>query len=193
MSMLAPTQGALIGKPDPSARPVQPPTHQYRDGELVRPLWLSPDLLAEFGPSATGEGEVLRLDPLAEQSRSSTGGARIWSTRSPLGAAELVRGLTRADLRCSPVWRTVNAQEGELLAFPGGVLLAFPASWSSAERRAFLLEHSLRELARPLDTEQLLLVDSPPGLEALELASRLANAARGVRSWPNTWRSYGSM
>ena len=135
----------------------------YRDGQRVIFLTATQDLLLQ--KSKAGEMRLRRVvaeGPVA--------------VRSPSVARD-----ASGDL---PVFRT---DTGQLVSPIGGVILMFDRSWSEQVVDGFLKSNDLTEV-KPLGLPNAYLVHTEPGLEAIELANRLALLPGVAASSPNLWR-----
>lgn len=171
----------------------------WYDGKRKRTLRVDPDWVADFR-YRTGSGTS---ESGANESGANESGARESGTTPPAKVDRMAPRARRASVR-SPLERvqredsarvTREAGVSEVLrneagsprALPGGVIVRLQ---ESDRRNAYdiLVEAGLRPV-RALDPEQRSwLVESPAGLESLELANRLHESGRFESASPNWWR-----
>lgn len=176
----------------------------WYDGKRKRTLRVDPDWVADFrsrtgsGASDSGANESGARDPdagdpggrksdatpPAKAERTTTKAGRA-SARSPL---ERIRREDNARVtREAGVSEVLRNEAGSPRALPGGVIVRLQ---ESDRRNAYdiLVEAGLRPV-RALDPEQRSwLVESPAGLDSLELANRLHESGRFESASPNWWR-----
>ena len=140
----------------------------YRDGNRVIFLTATEDLLLE--KAKTGELSLRTRDT-----------ERPVPVRSPSTSAN-VSGESR-DSGEFPVFRT---DTGQLVAPVGGVILSLDRSWSRQAVDEFLEANDLEDV-EPLGIPNVYLVDTEPGLEAIEFANRLARLPGVASCSPNLW------
>lgn len=134
------------------------PTHTWFDGKTPRMLTLDPTRRADFSPKASGAGPSAVL-------RSADGPLKDVSPALQ-----------------SPV---LHDEGGRARALPGGVLLVVADGLDDAATQALLARHGAS--AARLVAERIWLLPSPPGLESLDLANRLAASGGFESAQPNWW------
>ncbi len=156
-------------KPAPSPTATPAPTPDYwQDGK--RRLRLIP--VATLTPTATPD----KID-----TKSNARGARS-STEPP---ASSVPPQNPADP--TPQFQS---DSGNAMSLPGGVLLVLDADWGKVEIDEFFAANEIKP-SQVTEFELLpntFLVETPPGLESLELANSLAGQAGVVAASPNWQR-----
>ena len=150
-----------------SGRVAEPPPDQpsgrvytWQDGERTRRVILQSDLSVRPTNEVTSQDRVIAFG----------------------GASAVVEGGGG-----QPVFRS---ESGELMALPGGVLLALDPDWSEEQVGAFLNRNAIPG-SRVSDLDWLpngYFVETPPGLASLHLANALAGQDGVVLAAPNWWR-----
>lgn len=162
MALAFATQACAQGKSESGA-------YIWYDGGKPRSLQLDRSLLADFSSQAeAGQQPVVRSN-----------GIRIWRQQEQAATRALVGGKT------SPVFR--DSEGGTMRALPGNVIVRLDPSWTEPQLAAWLKENSLTELRRLPIGRNILVVFSPPGLPALDLANRLQESGKVVSAQPEWW------
>lgn len=148
------------------------------DGLKPRTYWLDPAFEIEFSDDA----------PASETSTKDSGSpARevapgVWLR--PRGGVA-AKGVGTSG---SPAFRAGAREGSPLMALPGGVVVRFAASLSSAEARAWLVGRGLeivREMKLSAPTFE---IASEPGMASIELARTLLAEPEIVVASPNWWQ-----
>lgn len=166
----------------------------WYDGNRKRTLRVDPDWIADFR-SRTGAGanEVIANESDTDASSAAqpakanriAPGARRASSRSPLERVQREDGARTT--REAGVSEVLRNEAGSPRALPGGVIVRLHES-NRRNAHDILVDAGLRPV-RALDPEQRTwLVESPAGLESLELANRLHESGRFESASPNWWR-----
>ena len=146
-----------------------PGNYVWYDGGKPRQLQLDSTVVAEFGDRAEAGGEpVMRGN-----------GVRIWRQQDQAATRAAAGGAA------SPVFR--DSQGGAMRALPGNVIVRLDPSWSEQQVADWLRENRLSEVRRLPIGGNVLVLSSPPGLAALELANRLQQSGQVVSAQPEWW------
>ena len=151
--------------------PVKPASGAYvwYDGGKAREVQIDDALVADFdGKSEPTATPVLRSN-----------GVRIWRRQDAAATRAVAAGKT------SPVFR--DSASGPMRALPGNVIVRLDPAWDAARIREWLAASGLTELRRLPIGGNVLVVASPPGLPALELANRLQLSGAVVSAQPEWW------
>lgn len=164
--------------------------YPWHDGDARREAWLDPELVAEHRPSPAGKNALARLAPGARELASPTATVRLWQLsaadpRSPELCAELATAGLAA--RFSPVFHPTSTPGGARTSLAGGVLVAFRADLGAADAEAWIASRGLRLLRRIDLATPAYVLDSPPGLAALELANELHADPATRWATPDWW------
>jgi hypothetical protein len=185
---------APIVKPAAAVQEKSLPSHVAREGGVERRLWLDTGHVAEFGGDGAPRIREAAPDEIDASMRTRrpdaastavsasakspvTGPAPVPASPPPDAAA---RGVATVPL--SPVFRDAS---GQPRALPGGVIVSLEEALPEAQAREHLAAAGLVPLRQI--GERMWVVDSPAGIESLELANRL-QAEGGFRfAQPNWW------
>jgi hypothetical protein len=151
--------------------PTKAPSGDYiwYDGGKPRALHRDDGLVAEFDSKAELVGKpVLRSN-----------GVRIWHRQEDAATRATASGKT------SPVFR--DSEGGAMRALPGNVIVRLDPAWNAAQVNDWLAGNGLTGLRRLPIGGNVLVVASPPGLAALELANRLQLSGKVVSAQPDWW------
>lgn len=151
--------------------PVKAPSGNYvwYDGGKPRELHRDDALVAEFdNKSAPADKPALRSN-----------GVRIWHRQEDAATRAVATGKT------SPVFR--DSEGGAMRALPGNVIVRLDPTWNAAQVDDWLAANGLTGLRHLPIGGNVLVVASPPGLAALELANRLQLSGKVVSAQPDWW------
>jgi hypothetical protein len=141
----------------------------WYDGGKARQVQIDDALIAEFdGQSEPAATPVLRSN-----------GVRIWGRQDAAATRAAAAGKT------SPVFR--DSAGGAMRALPGNVIVRLDPAWDSARIAQWLAASGLTELRRLPIGGNVLVVASPPGLAALDLANRLQRSGTVLSAQPEWW------
>jgi hypothetical protein len=162
---------------------------EYDDGETRRSLWISEDLVAEFGPTDAGRTRILQADPGAREVEQPQPSVRIWRLSAGSSGKDFASRNGDGSFKLSPVLHEGPSPAMPMRALPGGVVATFPAGWDRAHIDAWLQGRGLRIEGEPVVLEaNMYLVAGPPGLSSLSIASDLRKTGELVDVSPNFWR-----
>jgi hypothetical protein len=169
------------------------PTHVTREGGVERRLWIDTGRVAEFDSdgapairaAAVGEVEAIRRGGSTDAKASAfkdqaQDQAHRKQDQAPAGSA-MTGGA--AGKPVSPVFRDAS---GRPRALPGGVIVSLKQALAEEDAQAALAAAGLVPLRRI--GERMWLVESPPGIESLEMANRLQEEGRFGFAQPNWWQ-----
>ncbi|MBV0881765.1 hypothetical protein KTQ42_21025 [Noviherbaspirillum sp. L7-7A] len=146
-----------------------PGNYVWYDGGKPRQLQLDSTVVAEFGDRAEAGGEPLMRG----------NGVRIWRQQDQAATRAAAGGAA------SPVFR--DSQGSAMRALPGNVIVRLDPSWSGQQVDDWLRENRLSEVRRLPIGGNVLVLSSPPGLAALELANRLQQSGQVLSAQPEWW------
>jgi hypothetical protein len=142
--------------------------HWWRGKEKI-PLELVSDHVVDFAPSESQNPASQSLKPLSI--KKLRGGVQVLKyTKADFSKAMMAKSV--ANQRTSPLFR----QGGELIAFSGGVVVTFRAGVTESKVREFCAQQGLvlKRKYTLTEEQQIWVVDSPAGLESLNLANELS-------------------
>lgn len=187
--LLAGSACAAPSGPTDSSEPAQMQRYTWYDGDQPRQVWLDPQVVAIFGDADDSAAETVRsMAPAAEQLPTRTPGLRLW--RLPQGSGSALRRLQalEPDVHVSPVLRDSPSAGGAMRALPGGVIVYLDPSWNSEQARDWLHNQELQPQRQLSAGRNAFLVETEPGLAALELANQLRQQPGVIAAMPDWWQ-----
>jgi hypothetical protein len=160
---LAMAQNAGKTPTPPQAAKSQTSQYWY-DGGQRRPLYLSAEKAADFGP--VGKSRATAADVLVP--------------------AHAVAGKFARD-GISPVFSD-QPSGSTARALPGGVIVTLKNELPEAEARAFLEARGLQPVRHLGSDKKVWLIAGDPGIGSLELANRLFESGEYTAAQPNWWQ-----
>lgn len=156
--------------------------YTWRDGDKLREAVMAPQLIAEF--NAVGQGATVKAAVPDAKEAGRSGGVRLWQIDGDVKKAAQDLS-TRTGGKYSPVFQEGGA--GRKMALPGGVIATFADDTSAAEAKAWAQKNGVKLGSKLNIGSNSYLVETDPGVAALDTAARL-QAAGGVKSvTPNWW------
>jgi hypothetical protein len=165
-------------------------TFVWQDGATAREVWLRPDLVAEFTTTDEGGSQSRSLAAFTEEVHRGGGaiihratstsadenGPRAARAPSPFGTSEVFQDQERG---------------GRLRALPGNVVVTLDPNWSSDRVDEWVRVNGQRLVQRIDISGNVLVLESPPGMASLDLATRLNEQSEVVAAQPNWWVEVG--
>lgn len=158
------------------------PSHVVNEGGVERALWLDTGRVAAFGKAGRDQPEIRAAQPgeLVESGRIGTADAKSGLTIEQ--ATPAASGPVTSPAQVSPVFLDAS---GRARALPGGVIVALKQALPDAQALEQLQAAGLTPLRRI--GERMWLVESPAGIESLNLANRLHAQGRFDFVQPDWW------
>lgn len=156
--------------------------YTWRDGDKVREAVMAPQLVAEF--NAVGQGATVKAAVPSAKEAGRSGGVRLWQVDGDVKktAQELT---SRTGGKYSPVFQEGGV--GRRMALPGGVIATFDDGVSATDAKIWAQKNGVKLGSKLNIGSNSYLVETDPGVAALDSAARL-QAAGGVKSvTPNWW------
>ena len=187
--MTMPANAAPFAKPGTGKAASLSQAYTWYDGDSAQQVWLNPNLLAEFNPSARGESAVKSVSPGAAPltTKRARTGVRLWRLNNNGNAT--VRALTLAHPRgaYSPVFHDSSSASGRMRALPGNIIVYFNPLWDAATVNNWIAARKL-EVVRKLEIgANVYVIKTAPGLDALDIANSLYLSGEVVSASPNWW------
>lgn len=205
IALLATTLVALggctfAGATDAVAKKPVPATHSdqgntsaesfvWYDGEQQRTVWLDPHVVAEFDPPATGKSVVKRVFPKAKKISHSRLVVRFWRLNKGVKTKSSMMRMDRMAPRAkvSPVFHDAHSSVGPKRALPGNIIVHFNPGWDQSTIERWLRDQQLKIVKKASFGDNVYLIKTAAGLEALETANRLYESGEVVAASPNWW------
>lgn len=169
------------------------PTYTYYDVGQPRIIPLVPDLVAEFAAEtenqpqarAIGESNVRSLNPAAQLTDQGGGSARIWKMDSAV-TPDAIQSRSYGTVGDGGVLSPVFRDGGMLKALPGGVVVGFAAGTTEDQAKDWAMSTGYN-LKEKLSFGDYYLIDTPVGMESLDLANQWQASGGVVSATPNWW------
>ncbi len=162
----------------------------YAEGRW-KELWLDSRLLVELAPSDAGRNALLSAVPQSEPSLREQSGVLVWRLPDSVDLDLLLAGLNSGPegIRFSQALHDGPSSRAPLQALPGGVIVSMPSEWKGTQAQEWLRRQQFP--ARRLESVKgdVYLLDTPPGLESLQIANRIQESGEVLVAQPNWWCS----
>jgi hypothetical protein len=181
--------------------------YTWYDGQKLRKAMIVPDMIAEFGgldlknlrlaPALTSPltpKKSLQLNEVFPdvQFYAEKNSVKLWKVPRKFKVASLNKKSQKLHLSSgahySPLFREGEQGEGRMSALPGNVIVIFYSNWSTEKIKKWAFQHHLVMLKNLENSSQIWMVQSPPGLESLQLANQLYETGEVLASIPNWWK-----
>ena len=188
------SQPALAMAANRGAAPSAPLTQSYtwHDGEREHTVWINPLLVAEFDPPATEAGSALKqAQPSARALPGRGAGLRLWQLDGATAPAGMTRSLNSARLpqgKYSPVLHDSPSAASRMRAMPGNIIVYLRPAWNETRVNAWLQSRGLSVVKKLDFGTNIYILQTGPGLEALELANTLYRSGEVVAAFPDWWQ-----
>jgi len=150
-------------------------------------LWLSNDMVVEFGPSEAGRAAIAALDPEAVEVPQAQSGVRLWRVTAGQGIDSFAADLCTEELCFAPAMHRTSDSSSDMRAAAGGVLVTFPKDWQRSTIDVWCASLNMVIERVLIEESNLVLIASAPGLAAVELANTLHEGGELVEVTPNWW------
>ena len=188
------SQPALAMAANRGAAPSAPLTQSYtwHDGEREHTVWINPLLVAEFDPPATEAGSALKqAQPSARALPGRGAGLRLWQLDGATAPAGMTRSLNSARLpqgKYSPILHDNPSAASRMRAMPGNIIVYLRPAWNETQVNAWLQFRGLSVVKKLDFGTNIYILQTGPGLEALELANTLYRSGEVVAAFPDWWQ-----
>lgn len=165
-------------------------TYVWYDGDRQRTVWLNPNLLAEFSPGPADTSAVRQTFPTAREVLSKQAAVRLWQLDGDTLAKTAVVELRDANPsgRFSPVFHDGSAGAGRKRALPGNIIVYFKPAWNPAQIERWARDKQLAIVEKMRFGQNIYVIKTDPGLEALQTANRLYESGEVMAAFPNWWK-----
>ena len=172
-------------------------SYTWYDGSVARTVWLNPQLLAEFNPSADSQQQIVKSINNANIVLNQTGSLRIWqlgdSTQSPntnsLNAVNVLRN-TNPTGRFSAVLNDNPTSQSRLRALPGNIIVYFNPQWDQTTIDQWFIDSKLIKLQKLAIGTNVYLIETAPGIASLLKANEIYESGQVDAAFPNWWQEY---
>lgn len=165
-------------------------SYVWYDGDHEQTVWVDPELVADFTRRPPGEGALRRTYPRAQEVARRHAGMRLWRADERVGAVQSLRRLKEIapDAAYSPVLRDGPSEDAPLRALPGNVIVYFDPNWNEAAVTSWVQARGLNIVRRLEVGRNAYLIETAPGLAALEIANSLYLSGEVIAAFPDWWR-----
>jgi hypothetical protein len=170
----------VLSKPEVGQSKTANPSHVVNEGGSERSLWIDLGRVAEFSRPGTDQPAIRAAQP-GEISEGSRIGKPDFKS-APTAATTSTAAADPGAPQVSPIFLDAS---GRPRALPGGVIVAFKQPLPEAQAREQLQSGGLKALRQI--GERMWLVESPVGIDSLNLANRLHAEGHFDFVQPNWW------
>jgi hypothetical protein len=165
-------------------------SHVWYDGDREQQVWLNPQVVAEFEPSAEGEKSVKSINPSAAvlPAKHNHAGIRLWQVDNSDESAIRNLKAMHPQGRYSAVMHDGPSSAGRMRALPGNIIVYLNPQWSDAEANSWLGAHKLEVLKKLEIGPNIYVIKTGPGLEALNTANALYRSGEVKAAFPDWWQ-----
>lgn len=166
-------------------------SYTWYEGERRKTVWLNPGLIAEFPAAATQQSPIPGLYARAVLIRSPGSHIRLWRLPEGLDPASVLRNLNSQGVQSakySPVLHDAPGPTARMRALPGNIIVYFNPAWDRQAISQWVTAHGLRVVRRLAIGPRAYVLDTGPGLEALDLANTLYETGDVVAAFPDWWQ-----
>jgi uncharacterized protein YceK len=165
-------------------------SYTWYDGDRAQTVWLNPQLLAEFNPSAQGAQATKAVDAKAKMvtHTQSQRGLRLWQVQTPTPTAVRSLSVSYPSGRYSPVFHSTASNTGEMLSLPGNIIVYLNPNWDTTAVNQWITRHQLELVKKLAIGTNVFVFKTAPGLEALNKANDLYQSGEVVAAFPDWWK-----
>ncbi len=167
--------------------------YTWHDGTTEHRVWMDPAVIAEVGSSAPARQALAQASLLADQ-QAGTQMLRYWRVDEGLSSTQLLARLKRDRTpgRFSPVLHDTPSPDGPIRLLPGNVVVILDPAWSNDVVGQWVERRHVRVLSTLPFGPNMLLLESEPGLAALDLANTLYQTGEVKAAFPD-WLAQKSL
>jgi hypothetical protein len=165
-------------------------SHVWYDGDREQQVWLNPQVVAEFEPSAQGENSVKSINPSAMviSTKHKHAGIRLWQLDNSDETAVRNLKTVHPQGKYSAVMHDGQSSGGRMRALPGNIIVYLNPQWSEAEVNSWIGTHKLEIVKRLEIGPNIYVIKTGPGLEALNTANALYRSGEVKAAFPDWWQ-----
>ena len=183
----AQTGAASTGQPDSSVQGAGLQSYTWHDGDREHRIWMNPSLIAEVNPGTSPRSTLGQATVRAEVHTGGGETVRYWKLEEGTSADRTLRNLAADHMpgRFSPVWHDSPSPDAPVRILPGNIVVILDSHWSQEAVAQWVERRQLRMLSRLPFVPNMLLIESDPGLPALELANSLYRSGEVKAAFPD--------
>lgn len=161
----------------------------WYDGDQRRTVYMDPALVAEFTAPSDERSAVKSAFPNARQMAAGQTVVRIWKLSKPVDSSRAMSVMQSAATsdQVSPVFRDLNFAAGPKRALPGNVIVYLDPAWGEARIQQWLGRQELKVVRRASWGDNVYIIKTGAGLDALETANRLYQSGEVLAASPDWW------
>ncbi len=165
-------------------------SYTWYDGTQAQTIWLNPNVIAEFEPSAQSSQVAKGTEVKAQMLplKPSQRGIRLWQVNVPSASVMRSFAVNNPAGKYSPVFQDSASTAGAMRALPGNIIVYLNPNWDAATSNNWIAAHKL-ELVKKLEIgSNIFVFKTAPGLDALNIANALYQSGEVVAAFPDWWK-----
>lgn len=191
LALLLPFNMTHAAEPKQAGVNSQPFSQAYvwYDGNRERQIWLNPQAVAEFNPSAEGEASVKQVSPAATELpvKHAQQSVRFWQMDNAGNNAARSLRASHPQGKYSAVFHDGPNSAGRMRALPGNIIVYLDPQWDSAAVKQWLGRHKLEVVNKLEIGPNIYVIKTGPGMEALDTANALYRSGEVKAAFPDWW------
>ncbi len=162
-------------------------SYTWHDGDREHRVWVDPDLVAEFR-TAAGTASLPGAKIFSDGG-PRTQGIRLWKVEQGTKSDAALRSAARDQpaARYSPVLHDSPSTDGPMRLLPGNVVAVLDPSWNRDAVAQWAARHKVRIVRELTLAPNMVVLETAPGLPALELANNLYRSGEVKAAFPDWW------
>jgi hypothetical protein len=166
----------------------------WYDGDREHKVWMNPQVVADFSAGVDKQNvqKSANMGATLLQRKHNQAGVRIWQldSTSATAAGVVIQSLRASHPggKYSPVFHDGPNSTASMRALPGNIIVYLNPSWDTAAVNAWLKTRKL-EVVKKLEVGQnIYLIKTGPGLDALDTANNLYRSGEVKAAFPDWWQ-----
>ena len=161
----------------------------WYDGDEKRSVWVNPELIAEFNVQ-TEKNTQLSASDVTKKANTQAVFVRFLNIgEEGVTTQRIEKGINQNNnTRISPVLHDVASTSGVKKALPGNVLVQMKPDWSQEKINSWFEGHGLTAIKSLTFAPNTFLIQTKPGLDAIDTANRIYETGDVILSSPNWWQ-----
>jgi hypothetical protein len=150
-------------------------------------VWLNPSLMAEINPTSAGDEVLKSASPDMREVPSRYRGIRLWAVNQETQMDKVISRAQSSDAaqRYYQVMHDVPYGSAPVRLALGNIIVHFNPEWSESAVQQWVAAHQLQVLRRLPSGPNNYVIQSGPGLEAINLANSLHELPGVTAAFPD--------